>query len=76
MCLAVPMELVEKEGFRGVARLGDVSREVNLMLMPEAEIGDYVVIHAGCAISRVSPDEAKRTLDMLRQIKGFGDIGA
>lgn len=76
MCLAVPMELVEKTGHRGVARLGGVSREVNLMLMPEAGVGDYVIIHAGCAISVVSPEEAKKTLDLFRNVDGFGDIGA
>ncbi len=70
MCLAVPMELVEKDddGFRGVARLGDVSREVNLMLVPDVELGDYVIIHAGSAISVLDEAEAKKTIELFRQM--------
>lgn len=75
MCLAVPMELVEKSEFRGVARLGGVSRDVNLMLVPEAGVGDYVIIHAGCAISVLSREEAQKTLDLLGEIEGIGDPG-
>ncbi len=70
MCLAVPMELIEKDedGFRGVARLGDVSREVNLMLVPDVELGDYVIIHAGSAISVLDEAEAKKTIELFRQM--------
>lgn len=75
MCLAVPMELIEKTEFRGVARLGGVSRDVNLMLVPEAGIGDYVIIHAGCAISVLSREEAQKTLDLLGEIEGIGGMG-
>lgn len=75
MCLAVPMELVEKSEFRGVARLGGVSRDVNLMLVPEVNVGDYVIIHAGCAISVLSREEAQKTLDLLGEIEGIGDLG-
>jgi len=75
MCLAVPMELVEQTGFRGVAKLGDVSREVNLMLVPDVKPGDYVIIHAGCAISVMSRDEAQKTIDLLRQADDFKDLG-
>ena len=67
MCLAVPMELININGVIGTARLGDVSREVNLMLVPDAKPGDYVIIHAGSAISVLSREEAKKTLDLLRE---------
>ncbi|MBI3793900.1 MAG: HypC/HybG/HupF family hydrogenase formation chaperone [Nitrospinae bacterium] len=66
MCLAVPMELVSMDGFRGVAKLGEVSREVNLMLVPEVKLGEFLIIHAGCAISVLDRDEAQKTLDTLR----------
>ncbi len=68
MCLAVPMEVTEITGLRGTARLGDVSREVNLMLVPDVKVGDYVIIHAGSAISILSVEEAKKTLDLLGEI--------
>ncbi len=66
MCLAVPMELVEHNGFRGVAKLGGVSREVNLMLVPDIKVGDFVIIHAGCAISVLDREEAEKTIETLR----------
>ncbi len=68
MCLAVPMEVVEINDFRGVARMGGVSRDVNLMLVPDVKVGDYVIIHAGSAISILSEQEAKKTLDLLGEI--------
>ncbi|VAX25580.1 [NiFe] hydrogenase metallocenter assembly protein HypC [hydrothermal vent metagenome] len=68
MCLAVPMEVTEINDFRGVARMGGVSRDVNLMLVPDVKVGDYVIIHAGSAISILSEQEAKKTLDLLGEI--------
>ena len=75
MCLAVPMELVEKAEFRGVARLGGVSRDVNLMLVPEAAVGEYVIIHAGCAISVLSREEAQKTLALLGETGAIDETG-
>jgi hydrogenase expression/formation protein HypC len=63
------MEIIEIDRFRGIARISDVKREVNLMLVPEVKLGDYVIIHAGAAISILSQEEAKKTLDLLRQIQ-------
>ncbi|HEB73420.1 MAG TPA: HypC/HybG/HupF family hydrogenase formation chaperone [Nitrospirae bacterium] len=68
MCLAVPMEVTEINDFRGIARMGGVSRDVNLMLVPDVKVGDYVIIHAGSAISILSEQEAKKTLDLLGEI--------
>ena len=68
MCLAVPMEVTEIKGFRGTARMGSVKREVNLILVPDVKVGDYVIIHAGSAISVLDKEEAKKTLDLLREI--------
>lgn len=66
MCLAVPMELVAINGPRGVARLGGVSREVNLMLVPGVKQGEFVIVHAGCAISVLDREEAEKTLETFR----------
>lgn len=62
------MELIEKGEFTGVALMGGVKREVNLMLVPDVKIGDYVIIHAGSAITILSQEEARKTLDMLGKI--------
>lgn len=68
MCLAVPMEITEINDFRGIARMGEVSRDVNLMLVPDVKVGDYVIIHAGSAISILSEQEASKTLDLLGEM--------
>jgi hydrogenase expression/formation protein HypC len=68
MCLAVPMQLVERRGDLGLVEVDGVQREVSLMLEPEAELGDFVLIHAGYAIGRVDPEEARETLRLLREM--------
>lgn len=67
MCLAVPMKLVSREDLKGVVELSGVQREISLMLLPEAEVGDYVLVHAGYAIARVDQREAEETLELLRE---------
>ena len=70
MCLAVPMKLVERQEALGIAELDGVRREVSLMLQPEVEVGEYVLVHAGYAIGVVDEEEANATLDLLRQVAG------
>lgn len=48
-----------------------VKKEVNLSYLPEAEVGDYVIVHAGCAISVVDPEEAEET---FRYIEELGEV--
>jgi hydrogenase expression/formation protein HypC len=69
MCLAVPGKILaveERDGSR-VARVefGGITRPVQLDLVPEAQVGDYVVTHVGFAISRVDAEEADRTFRIL-----------
>lgn len=73
MCLAVPgriVELVESEPpfASAIVEFGGVRREVSVACVPEATAGDYVMVHAGIAISRVNADEAARVLDTLREL--------
>ena len=67
MCLAIPMELVEKGELEGVVELDGVRRTVSLMLLPEVEVGDHILIHAGYAIGAVDAEEAAKTLELLRE---------
>jgi len=67
MCLAIPMKLVECSEFGGVAEIDGVQRQVSVIYVPEAEVGDWVLVHAGFAISQVDADEAAKTLDLLRE---------
>jgi hydrogenase expression/formation protein HypC len=72
MCLGVPgkvNETYEANGLKmGKVDFGGVTREVCLEYVPEVEIGQYVIVHVGFAINQMSEEEAKETLDLLRQI--------
>jgi hydrogenase expression/formation protein HypC len=68
MCLAIPMRLVEIDGAIAVAEVDGVTRQVRLDLLPEAVLGDYVLIHAGLAIARVDAEQAEETLSVLRNL--------
>jgi hydrogenase expression/formation protein HypC len=77
MCLGVPGKITsiyDKDGMKmGKVDFGGVIRETCLDFVPEAEIGDYTVIHVGFAISLLSEEEAQKTLDMLREIGQLGE---
>lgn len=72
MCLGVPGKIIEIHnagGLRmGKVDFGGVTREACLAYVPDAEIGDYTVIHVGFAISRLSEQEAAASLETLREM--------
>jgi len=68
VCLAVPMQLVEKNGLEGIVELGGVRRKTSLALLADAQVGDHVLVHAGYAIAKVDADEARETLELLAQL--------
>ncbi len=79
MCLAVPGKVVEITG-EGDLRMGKVDfsgvqRQACLAYLPEARLGDYVLVHVGFAISRIDEEQALETLDTLRQIGELEDLG-
>jgi hydrogenase expression/formation protein HypC len=75
MCLGVPgkiTEIYEIDNMKmGQIDFGGVSREACLDFIPEAKIGDYVIIHVGFAITLLSEEEAMETLELLREISDF-----
>jgi hydrogenase expression/formation protein HypC len=77
MCLAVPgkiIEIYESNGLpMGKIDFGGAVREVCLAYVPEAQVGDYTVIHVGFALNLLSEQEAQETLDLLRQISNVGE---
>ena len=77
MCLGVPGKIVEKYEKDGLQMakvdFGGVFREACLTYVPEAQVGEYCIIHVGFAISILSESEAQETLDLLKQI---GDLEA
>ncbi|MBC8335549.1 MAG: HypC/HybG/HupF family hydrogenase formation chaperone [Anaerolineales bacterium] len=77
MCLGVPgkiIEVTEKNGLRmAQVDFGGIVREACLEYLPEANVGDYTVIHVGFAISLLSEEEAKASLEMLQEIIDLED---
>jgi len=68
MCLAVPMKIINKDGYSATVEAGGVSRAINLRLLEEAQVGDYVLVHAGFAIEKIDEGEALETLKLMEQI--------
>jgi hydrogenase expression/formation protein HypC len=72
MCLAVPGLILEVEqqanNRLGTIQFGGITRQAYLDFVPEANVGDYVIVHVGFAISRVDAEEARRTYDILEQM--------
>jgi hydrogenase expression/formation protein HypC len=73
MCLAIPMELVERTEFEGDVELNGVRRKVSLMLLPEAEVGEFLLVHAGYAIGKLDAEEAAETLALLDELARAGE---
>lgn len=69
MCLAVPSQVVSIDG-SGIAKVSvmGVERECSLRLVPDAKVGDFVLVHAGFAIQRVEEQDARETLHLLEEI--------
>ncbi len=74
MCLSIPgkLESIERQLddiFRvGKVSFGEIKKDINLSMVPDAKVGDYVLVHVGVAISIVDEAEAKRTFDLLLQM--------
>lgn len=68
MCLAVPTKILEVEGQQAEAEIGGVRRRISVVLTPEVRPGDYVLVHAGFAISILDEDEARESLDLFKEL--------
>lgn len=79
MCLAVPGKIVEITGDDATFRTGRVSFEgvvknVSLACVPEAGVGDYVLVHVGCALNVIDAADAEEVFDYLRRMGEFPDV--
>lgn len=80
MCLAIPGKIISidnqiDEVFRfAKVDFNGIIKEVNLAMLSEAKIGDYVLVHVGSAISIVDEEEAKKTMDILMQMDELDDL--
>ena len=70
MCLAIPARVVEiAEPGLATAEVSGVRREGSTALVPEAQVGDWVLVHVGFALHTIDEDEAARTLALLEEIE-------
>ncbi len=80
MCLAIPgriASVIEGPALErcGTVSFGGIVKDVNLALVPEAGVGDYVLVHVGFALSKVDDREADRVFEYLRQIGDLEELG-
>lgn len=71
MCLAVPAKVLERQDMLAIIEVGGVTRKVSLMLLPETQVGDFVLIHAGFAVQRIDEEEAEKTLALFKELEQY-----
>lgn len=79
MCLAIPGRITSISGQDELTRMGKIDfggilKEASLAYVPEARIGDYVIVHVGFAISRLDEEEANKVFEYLRQMEELSEL--
>ena len=79
MCLAVPGKIMSISGEEPLMRMGKIDfggifKEASLAYVPEAQIGDYVIVHVGFAISRLDEEEANKVFEYLREMENLSEL--
>jgi len=74
MCLAIPARIKSIEDQMATIDMEGTQRDVSLLLLEDAKIGDFVIVHAGFAIHKIDEDEAMESLKVLRQMASLMDI--
>jgi hydrogenase expression/formation protein HypC len=68
MCLAIPARVVEiNANDQAIVELGGVKKDVSLALVEDVQVGDYVIVHVGYALTRLDPEEAAKTLALMAE---------
>ncbi len=79
MCLAVPGKILSISGDAPLTRtakvsFGGIAKDVNLAYVPDAKVGEYVIVHVGFALSKMDEKEAQEVFEYLRQIDDLSDL--
>ena len=69
MCLAIPMKVEKVKGEFAIVSVGSVKKEVNISFIENVKKGDYLIVHAGFAISKLDKKEAEETLKIFEEMK-------
>ncbi len=73
MCLAVPMEIIEIAGDFAIVEAGKVKYRINISLVENLSIGDYVIVHAGFAINKLDKEDADESLRLFEELNKIND---
>jgi hydrogenase expression/formation protein HypC len=73
MCLAIPSKITKIENQMATIDVDGVQRQASLLLLEDAKVGEYVIVHAGFAIQRIDDEAARETLALLREAAGLVD---
>jgi hydrogenase expression/formation protein HypC len=81
MCLAIPGKIESISGDDPLTRMGKVNfggilKDASLAYVPEAKVGDYVIVHVGFALSRLDEGEAHKVFDYLKQMEELGELNS
>ncbi|MBU2521394.1 MAG: HypC/HybG/HupF family hydrogenase formation chaperone [Proteobacteria bacterium] len=68
MCLAIPSKIVKIENTIGTIDVAGIKKEISLLLLEDAKVGDYVIVHAGFAIHKIDESTAMESLKYLREL--------
>jgi hydrogenase expression/formation protein HypC len=79
MCLAIPGKIESISGDDPLTRMGKINfggilKEASLAYVPEAKVGDYVIVHVGFALSRLDEDEAQKIFEYLKEMEELGEL--
>jgi hydrogenase expression/formation protein HypC len=66
MCVAIPAQVIEIINNEAIVNYGGVKMSVDISLIEDLKIGDYVLVHAGCAMQKIDDDEAQKTLELFK----------
>ena len=72
MCLAIPAKIIEIDNMMATIDMEGTQREASLLLLEDAKIGEYVIVHAGFAIHKIDEEEAMASLKVLRELAAMG----
>jgi hydrogenase expression/formation protein HypC len=68
MCIAIPAEIIELKERMAIVNFGGITQEVNIDLIDKVKLGDYLLIHCGCAIEKLNQEDAQETIELLEEV--------
>jgi hydrogenase expression/formation protein HypC len=75
MCIAIPLEVIKINDSEALVHYKGVKMNVNISLLENVTIGDFVLVHAGCAIEKMDKEEARKTIILFNQLSISESIG-